>query len=287
MSCVFFDNQSPKSFEEKLTFGLQRPYILQVKQFPGEDIVPLHYAATMELLLCDGLQGHITIDNRQYPLHGQQLFVIPPYTVHSSTVFPCPGKQYVLKVSFPDMEHYMNLSTLLQARNCRLHQLAYCCPEYVRADALIHSLIRSDGDLPQCLLLILELFLLLSVHTDPSRENASGSTRFKAADLQQLILWTQENYMRKITVEEAAKITGYSKYHFCNRFKSMTGMTYLSYLSSVRITHACLLLRSGASVQAACQSTGFESVSHFIQVFKRLQGVTPYQYAIQQNSGKA
>lgn len=287
MSCVYFDNQSPQSFEEQLPFSLQSPYILQVKHFSCEDVVPPHYAATMELLLCDGLEGHITIDNRQYSLQGQQLFAIPPYTVHSSTIFPCSGKQYVLKVSFPDMEHYLNLSTLLQARNCRLNQLAYCCPEYPRAYRLIHGLIQNDGDLPRCLLLIMELFLLLAAHTDPSRETISGSTRFKAADLQQLILWTQENYMRKITIEEAAKITGYSKYHFCSRFKSMTGMTYLSYLNSVRITHACLLLRGGASVQAACQYTGFESVSHFIQVFKKQQHITPYQYAIQQNNGKA
>ena len=70
-------------------------------------------------------------------------------------------------------------------------------------------------------------------------------------------------------------MTGYSKYHFCSRFKSLTGMTYLNYLNSVRVRRACLLLQQGESVQAVCRATGFENVSYFIQMFKKIRHVTP------------
>ena len=96
-----------------------------------------------------------------------------------------------------------------------------------------------------------------------------------------MIRWTNENFARKITIDEVASMTGYSKYHFCSRFKSLTGMTYLNYLNSVRVRRACLLLQQGESVQAVCRATGFENVSYFIQMFKKIRHVTPHQYACQ------
>ena len=101
-----------------------------------------------------------------------------------------------------------------------------------------------------------------------------------------MIRWTHENFARKITIDEAAKISGYSKYHFCSRFKALTGMTYMHYLNTVRVSKACFMLRNGDSVQNVCRNCGFENVSHFIQLFKRIQHMTPYQYASQVKMGE-
>lgn len=286
MGCVYFDNQNPAGFEERFPFSRQQPYTVQVKQFAAEDIVPLHYADTMELLLCDNLSGSVTIDATQYPLSGQQVFVIPPNIVHASNIPPCGGTQYVLKVSFPDMEHYLRLSNCLEARGCRIEQFSYQCPESREVEALISALIRHDGDLPLCLMYIYQLFLLLSRYTDDRREAGGIGARFKSSSLQELMNWTQQNYMRKITVAEAASLSGYSKFHFCTRFKDLTGMTYMQYLSTVRISHACRLLRNGESVQKTCQDVGFDNLSYFIQLFRRMQHLTPYQYARQSKTSQ-
>ena len=64
----------------------------------------------------------------------------------------------------------------------------------------------------------------------------------------------------------------------------MTGTTYKNYLNSVRMSNACLLLQEGLSVQEVCLKCGFENVSYFVQVFKKLQRLTPYQYASQRRS---
>ena len=84
-----------------------------------------------------------------------------------------------------------------------------------------------------------------------------------------------------------AQRTGYSKYHFCSRFKSLTGITYMNYLNSVRVSHACLMLQNGESVQAVGQSVGFENSSYFTQVFKRIQHMTPHEYACRQKKARA
>lgn len=280
MKCVYFDNQRPDSFEEQFAFSKEIPYTVQIKNFLTDDIVPLHYAPTLEVLLCDGLEGHITIDSRQYTFSGRQFFVIPPRIVHSTCIPACSGTQYVLKISFEDIAHYFDLQHYLDACGCQPDSLAYFCPNYDSGLEIISQLIEHDGDLPQCLIQILTLLHLLSKHTENNREPSEINTRFKSSSLQELVNWTQQNYMRKIPLSEVASLTGYSKYHFCSRFKAMTGMTYLNYLNSVRISRACTLLQKGEAVQKVCHDVGFDNLSYFIQLFKKLRYVTPYQYIL-------
>lgn len=282
MQCVYYDDRTPNGFEEQFFFSSEIPYTIGVKRFHSEDNVPLHYADTIEILLCEDLCGEIVIDTQHFPLGGQQLFVIPPYTIHSNQIYPGDGVMYILKISLQEMGRYLNIPNLLELRGCYLWQLQYLCPEYPRGKAIVESLIRQDGELADCLPQILELFLVLSRHVDGEREAVPAHSKFKASSLQELILWTNDNFSRKITIDEAAGMTGYSKYHFCSRFKAQTGMTYMNYLNSVRVSQACLMLRNGEPVQSVCRSCGFENVSYFIQVFKRFQHVTPYQYATQQ-----
>lgn len=282
MQCVYFDDRLPNGFEEQFFFSAQMPYTINIKRFQTEDIVPLHYAETIEMLLCDELCGEIVIDNQHYSLGGQQMFVIPPYTVHSNNIRPGSGTMYVFKICFHEMDRYINVANFLSIRDCRLGQLQYLCPEYDEVMQIVRGLMDNDGDLMRCLPLIMQLFLILSRYVDQERGGAYAHSRLKGSSLQDLIRWTHENYARKITIEEVADLTGYSKFHFCSRFKSLTGMTYMNYLNSVRVSHACLMLRNGDAVQLVCRNCGFENTSHFIQIFKRIQHVTPYQYATQQ-----
>ena len=279
MQCVYYDDRLPNGFEEQFFFSSHMPYTIQIKRFQTEDIVPLHYAETIELLLCDDLEGEIVIDNHRFLLKGQQLFVIPPYTVHSNIVRRGGGTMYVIKVNFEEMDRYIQVRNLLSLRNCTLSQLDYKCDAYDAVREVVTQLIRQDGDLFACIGQLLKLFGILSLHADTSRSPEQAVSRFRGSSLQEMIRWTHENYARKITIEEAAKISGYSKYHFCSRFKSLTGMTYMHYLNTVRISKACIMLRSGETVQNVCRNCGFENVSHFIQLFKRIQHITPHQYA--------
>lgn len=282
VKCIYFDDTLPNGFEEHFFFSTEMPYTVSIKQFLAEDIVPLHYAETIEILLCDQLCGEIVIDNRHFPLDGHQLFVIPPYTVHSNNIRPGIGTMYVFKIHFGHLKHYLDAEHLFALFGCTVDQLRYDCPAFDEVLEVVARLMEFDGELGRCLPALIDLFRILSRHTDPGRASAPDHDRFRDSSLQELIRWTNENYARKITIDEVARMTGYSKYHFCSRFKSLTGMTYLNYLNSVRVSYACLLLQKGESVQAVCRATGFENVSYFIQMFKRIQHVTPHQYACQQ-----
>ena len=99
MRCVYYGDDLPNGFEEKIPFSPEKPYTISIKRFQVEDVVPLHYAETLEILLCDELCGEILIDATRFQLEEKQLVVIPPYTVHSTNVQPGGGTMYVVKVS--------------------------------------------------------------------------------------------------------------------------------------------------------------------------------------------
>lgn len=279
MQCVYWDDRLPDGFEEHVSFSAQMPYTIRIKQFSMEDIVPMHYAETMEILLCEDLCGEILIDNQHFSLGQRELFIIPPYTVHANNVRPGDGTMYVFKICFQELERYFQVESYLALRNGSVRQIKYHCEDYAAVKAIVERLIDRDGDLVECLPELVELFRLLSRHMNRPPVSDTG---FKASSLQELIRWTHENYHRKIELEEVARLAGYSKYHFCSRFKAQTGTTYMRYLNSVRVSQACLLLRNGESVQSVCRSCGFENTSHFIQTFKQIRHMTPHQYAVEQ-----
>ena len=144
MQCVYYESDFPNGFEEQFVFSAEMPYTINVKRFQTEDIVPLHYAETLEMLLCDGLCGEIVIDTNRYSLRDQQLFVIPPYTVHANNIRPGGGIMYVFKVCFREMDRYVNISNCLRTRGCGLNQLQYLCPEYSEVKQILQELIRRD-----------------------------------------------------------------------------------------------------------------------------------------------
>ena len=109
MRCVYFGDTLPNSFEEQVQFSEEMPYRINIKRFQAEDIVPLHYADSIEILLCEDLCGEIVIDANRYPLGGRQMFVIPPYTIHSNSIRICDGTMYVFKIGFREMDRYIHV----------------------------------------------------------------------------------------------------------------------------------------------------------------------------------
>lgn len=82
----------------------------------------------------------------------------------------------------------------------------------------------------------------------------------------------------RVTLEEAARVSGYSPYHFLRLFKKSTGMTPHLYLTQMRIDKARSLMVSGLSPSEVALETGFTDQSHFANTFRKYTGATPGQY---------
>jgi AraC-like DNA-binding protein len=88
-------------------------------------------------------------------------------------------------------------------------------------------------------------------------------------------LYIDRNYAQSIDVSNISDEAHFSKFHFIRLFKKAYGRTPHQYLIFVRVEQAKDLLKAGNSVSDVCFSVGFESVTSFSGLFKRIVGLTP------------
>jgi AraC-like DNA-binding protein len=88
----------------------------------------------------------------------------------------------------------------------------------------------------------------------------------------------ETNYQRTISIDEIAKLTHLSNAAFCRYFKKMTRLTFTEFLNQYRIEQAKLLLKSDKNVTESSFECGFESLSYFNRIFKKVVGINPMQF---------
>lgn len=82
-----------------------------------------------------------------------------------------------------------------------------------------------------------------------------------------------------LTLSQVAKAVNTSTFYFCKMFKKVTGLNFTDYVSRLRVERARnLLLNKNLRVSEIAYEVGFQSLTHFNRVFKRILGVSPTQY---------
>ncbi|MEF9987838.1 MAG: helix-turn-helix domain-containing protein [Christensenella sp.] len=91
--------------------------------------------------------------------------------------------------------------------------------------------------------------------------------------------YIEENYMKKISLNELANLAGFSVSYLSKIFKEETQKSISAYINHVRIENAKKLLRTtDISLVELAYVVGFEEQSYFTKVFKKLEGVSPGKY---------
>jgi AraC-like DNA-binding protein len=88
-----------------------------------------------------------------------------------------------------------------------------------------------------------------------------------------------EHQTEELSLEQVAEAVHTSKFYFCKIFKKSTGINFTDYLSRVRTERAKnLLLNPNLRVSEIAYEVGFQSLTHFNRVFKRVLGRSPTDY---------
>jgi len=92
-------------------------------------------------------------------------------------------------------------------------------------------------------------------------------------------VFINENQSEDLCLGMVAKAVNASSYYFCKMFKKATGINFTDYLSRVRIEKAKnLLLNPNLRVSEIAYEVGFQSLTHFNRVFKKILGQSPTEY---------
>lgn len=96
--------------------------------------------------------------------------------------------------------------------------------------------------------------------------------------LKLLYRFIDEHFQRKIEIEEVAALCNMTEAAFCRYFKKMTRLTFTDFLNHYRISQAKRLLLLDKNVSEACYACGFESLSYFNRIFKKITHENPLSF---------
>lgn len=83
------------------------------------------------------------------------------------------------------------------------------------------------------------------------------------------------NYNETPDVNKVAESVHLSTSAFCRYFKKQTKMTFTEFVNQYKITQAKTLLLQDKSISEVCYEVGFESLSYFNKLFKKINGENP------------
>lgn len=97
--------------------------------------------------------------------------------------------------------------------------------------------------------------------------------------------YIRNNYMKEISMQDAARVMNYSDAYFCKLFKQCFDQNVTSYLTNFRVNEAKKLLKDrNISVKDVGMRVGYYDSNYFAKVFKRVTGVIPSEYRDSQHS---
>ncbi len=91
--------------------------------------------------------------------------------------------------------------------------------------------------------------------------------------------YIREHQSEELPLGQVAKAVNMSTFYFCKIFKKATGTNFTDYVSRVRVERARnLLLNPNLRISEIAYEVGFQSLTHFHRVFKKLLGQSPTEY---------
>jgi AraC-like DNA-binding protein len=86
------------------------------------------------------------------------------------------------------------------------------------------------------------------------------------------------NFHESIDLDNISEEAYFSKFHFIRLFKKIYEKTPRQYLMQVRIENAKKYLEEGFKVTETCYKVGFDSLTSFAGLFKKVNGKTASEY---------
>lgn len=256
--------------------------------FPG---VPLHWHDEMELVVIKKGQGYVSVDFDKHLVHSGDIIMICPGCLHAIEQDASYKMEYENIIFKPEllssgandlcMLQYMKplLDGTLPVEHflTPAHEVFESLSNCIRQIDLVCADQTTGWQLAVKSALFYFFFLLIS---ERQKKTVSISHNPKSLKKMKTVLkYVEEHYTEKLTIDDMAKLTFYSKSHFMKFFKVHMGTGFTKYLNDYRLAMAARLLKSSdESILMIAEESGFDNLSYFNRIFKRKYGVSPGSY---------
>ncbi|SFD65456.1 AraC family transcriptional regulator, L-rhamnose operon transcriptional activator RhaR [Paenibacillus catalpae] len=261
-------------------------------------MIALHRHEFVELVIINQGAGIHEYDGNAYSIAAGDVFIIEPGMDHAYSIDHREGMEVVNVLFVPSllerelavlsgvtsfiefyyMEPFLRSDVSFQAKlTLSPRQLLdirgvidQLIKEYRRKESGYQFLIKSK---------LIELFIILSRMYDSNRKHSLTSIDGDQEMMGRICEFIQRHPSRPLTLEQISQMAGMSQSKFTVLFRQITGMSFVEYRNAERIQLAKQLLQATSDkIARIAMDTGYEDLSHFNHIFKKITGETPSQY---------
>ena len=246
-----------------------------------------HEDACDIVLVLDG-QGSLLYENQKYTIKTGDIYIINQGVIHGE--YSDPGNKLdniCLSLSGIKIDG-MPENCLLPAANCpvfrtkELFQLFYYLFTLVQEECL-----KQKSDFKLVLKHLLSLILTLI----QNRTEVCSVVKYDSDDLTPLNIQIKEyldlNYYKNISLRELSEEFNFSPYYLAHKFKEKMGFSINQYINDRRIGETKkMLIYSQDSIKDIAAKVGYDNISHFYIMFKKIENMTPGQFRKQSIANK-
>ncbi len=231
-----------------------------------------HYHEFYEIYYLESGERYHLIEDQVYHLMPGQFIIFKPYSLHRSYGAQDMPFCRLLMYFRPSALLSPNLDTALQDAS-GAYQLSaqdnaffYQCMNHVLQE-------QNDPHAfqPEYLSSLLNTMLIHFLRCPKERIQQKQKNR-----VTNVIYWLSSHYTEHVSLQELAQQFYVSPFHLCREFKASTNATIIQYLHALRIIEAQkMLLSTNKSITQISSEVGFDSITHFERIFKKITGSTP------------
>ena len=247
--------------------------------------VSMHWQDSVELIYIKQGEGYVQADLDTYHAKAGDIFLILPGHIHGIRHKDQKRMEYeniIFDLSFLGST-FFDLCTQKYWQPLMNEKLSF--PVHISTEHPLNKKIRFFLDTSDDLCSqknkgyelgikgnLLNIFsFLFEIADTPKLSDYSNMEKIKL-----VLSEIENNYDKKITVEQMADTCNYSASHFMRWFKEMTGTSFMEYLIEYRLGKASQELKlTNDTILEIAGRTGFDNISNFNRLFKKRLGVTP------------
>lgn len=237
------------------------------------------------------------VKSKPVHLEKEYIFVVPREMWHHlKDKDNAPLSLYILAIENSSMEELQTFSQQIDLLN-QLSQkhlrplthhdyAAYEIPRMFRK-ILYEQRVSMDGFVPAIQATLLSMIVAINrIYENVPTIAQIDSANPTFARIQKVAEYVSQTFHEPIIIENMARMACLSIRQFTNQFKAVHGVTFIQYLHYQRIQFAQkLLAETDQQIAAICFESGFNDLTHFYRVFKKMTKVSPRRYRLNSRYG--
>ena len=247
----------------------------------SKSVVPsvMHYHVFYELYFLHAGNRDYVIDGEVFNLKNGCIALIKPGHMHMTE-----GGSYdriLIQFKHNYLETHFNqviVDKLLRCFEINYIRIPVIYLEQVKY--LFARLVKGYNKIDESLLVIHLAELLLTLYECSKEDNQQkDAPLFSDKRVTKILKYINTNYAEIENLSHISDAFFISKYYLCRLFKDSVGMTLITYLNSVKISHAMELLKTTDKyITVISSECGFNSPVQFSNTFKKHIKMSPKDY---------